>query len=334
MPNDYQRKRLPYGFVFWDVRETRQLKERNLSAERILEKNHYQPVMPATVDFQDTFEVFGREDIFNLKDHLGDRLALRNDVTVQIIKGFCNQLERDDIGSEVSRYYYNVPVFTDVRKNYPSLREVQQLGAEVIGAASEDAIFEVILIADQILKNVFDIPYRLVLSDIRLFHYLEKSFPESDFRSIVFRKDSDHLIQRMLAQGWDEESASLLSRNLLYCKGEKKLNEAVDSIQNKLSKTSTNDTNEKKVFIGKIKELLSGLTRFKNKLTSKGIPIDMEPLLLRKPKYYTGLLFEGYISDLSFPPLRGGSYDELISEYSNQNYPASGFALDMSSILR
>ncbi len=327
MPDYYQRKRLPYGFIFLDVAETKRLKSHALIAEKILEENQYQPVMPAVIDFRETFEIFGREDLFYLNDHLGDHLALRNDVTVQIIKGFCNQLDRKYIQSEVSRYYYNVPVFTDVKKNYPSLREVQQLGAEIIGAKSEEAVFEIIQISNKIFKEIFSIPYTLICGDIRLFNFLKSYFSYNELDDIIMKKNCDHLILLMIEKGWKKEIASLFSRNLLYCKEEKILNEAMRFIESKL-------TGNRQKFICQIREILKPLFRLKNKLITEGILVDIEPLLVRSPKYYTGLLFEGYISSLSSPPLRGGSYDKLISEYSNQNYPASGFALDMSSILR
>ena len=327
MLNHYQRKRLPYGFAFLDVAETKKLKSMGFIAETILENSQYQPVKPAAIDFQETFQVFGREDMFHLKDHLGDHLALRNDVTVQIIKGFCNQLERKDIQDKISRYYYNVPVFTDVRKNYPSLREVQQLGAEIIGANNEDAVFEIIQLTDKILNEACKMTYKLILSDVRLLHFIKEYFSHVELNDAIIKKDGNYLIALMIQEGWEEKNASLFYRSLLYYKGEQELNEAMREIHKNL-------TGEKKDFIDKIRTMLVPISQLKQKLEKCGISIDIDPLLTRKPKYYTSFLFEGYVSDLSFPPLRGGSYDKLISEYSHQNVPASGFALDMSSILR
>ncbi len=327
MPNHYQRKRLPYGFSFLDVTETKKLKSMGLIAEKILEDNQYQPVKPAAIDFEETFQVFGREDMFHLKDHLGDRLALRNDVTVQIIKGFCNQFERKDIQDEVSRYYYNVPVFTDVRKNYSSLREVQQLGAEIIGANSEDAVFEMIQLSDQILNKAFSMSYKLILGDMRLVYFIREHFSNIELNDIFIKKDADYLITSMVEEGWEERNARLFYRSLLYYKEEQELDNSMRIIQRSLKK-------EKKDFIDRIRELLTPIFQLKKKLDKHGISIDIDPLLTRRPKYYTDFLFEGYASNLSFPPLRGGSYDKLISQYSHENFPASGFSLDMSSILR
>ena len=327
--DQYQRKRLPYGFIFYDTEGTKKIKDTSYFAEKILSEHKYKPVMPSTIDFQDTFEIFGREDIFHLKDHLGDRLALRNDATVQIIKGFCNQLERKHIQPKISRYYYNIPIFTDLMKNHPSLREVQQLGAEIIGAKSIEAVYELIFLADQILKKVFEcFSYRLILGDINVFERIKKEFvsESNDLKKTIFRKDTHNMFELVINKGWKKEQAFLFVRNLLYTKSRKALEQAFGELNKTL------DHKQKKILTD-ISEMLSPLYDLQKKLKDKNIDVDIEPLLLRRPKYYTGLLFEGYISNCSFPPLRGGSYDKLVAEYSHQNYPASGFALDITSML-
>ena len=88
MLDEFKIKRLPYGFSFLNVEETRRFNTKSLEIQNILEAIHYEPITPSTLDFSDTFKVFGRNDAFTLKDRLGDDLSLRNDVTIQVIKGF------------------------------------------------------------------------------------------------------------------------------------------------------------------------------------------------------------------------------------------------------
>ena len=326
MPQNYKKKRIPYGFSFFDVSETKDLKDKNYLAEQILIKANYQPVLPSTLDFRETFDVFGREDIFYLKDHLGDQLALRNDVTIQVIKGFCHQLKRGSIQPEVYRYFYNVPVFTDVQKNYPALREVQQIGAEIIGATPAVAICELLVLADRILNKAFSTSYHLVIGDIRIFHAIQEEFPRKNLRGTILKRDSHDLISVMNDHGWKEEDAFIFAQNLLYCKGYKELFKSINGLSHKVG-------GEKKKFLDKIIEKLEPLNLLKGKLDDLNILVDLDPLVLRKPKYYTSFVFEGYTPKLSLPPLRGGAYDDIISVYSDQDCNASGFALDISSII-
>ena len=326
MPQDYQKKRIPYGFSFLDVSEARDLKEKSYLTEKILIKANYQPVLPSTLDYQETFEVFGRKDIFHLKDHLGDRLALRNDATIQVIKGFCHQLERESIQSGISRYFYHVPVFTDIQKNYPSLREVHQIGAEMIGADTVMAICELLVLLDRILNEVFSVPYYLIIGDVRIFHAIQEHFPGRDLSDAILKRDSHDLISLMNDQGWEAEDAFIFVQNMLYCKGYKELVGSLNELSHKVVRG-------KKNFLNKIIKKLEPLKQLKDKLNKLDITVDLDPLILRRPKYYTSFVFAGYTSKLSFPPLRGGAYDDIISVYSNQNYNASGFALDVSSII-
>ena len=56
--------------------------------------------------------------------------------------------------------------------------------------------------------------------------------------------------------------------------------------------------------------------------------------LVHELSYYTGLVFEGYISGTNEKILTGGAYDSLFSEFSNEyEYSACGFALNLSAIL-
>jgi ATP phosphoribosyltransferase regulatory subunit len=48
--------------------------------------------------------------------------------------------------------------------------------------------------------------------------------------------------------------------------------------------------------------------------------------------YYTGLTFEGYASDLGFPVLSGGRYDNLLG-FFGRPAPATGFSLKTNRIL-
>ncbi len=323
MPELFRRKRLPYGFTFLNTKETKELHKKSAKVESILANADYKPITPASIDFKETFQVFGRDDIFTLKDHLGDDLSLRNDVTVQVMKGFSNQLGNDFLKKDIFRYYYNVSIFTDIKKNYPLLREVQQLGAELIGLKSEKAIEELILIADKILKFFFESNYRILIGDIRIFYLFQENFKASNLKKLILNKNAPKLGEIITSFDWDPDIAFQFAQALLFFTGKENL---LEPIQKKMNR-------QQKEFLAEFKNKFNILKAFTRRIQKKGIPLIFEPLLVRRPEYYSGFLFEGYVPDLSFPPLRGGSYDFLMKEYSNHSMPASGFALDISSIM-
>ena len=324
MLEQFKRKRLPYGFTFLNVEETKNINKKSKLVESILTKAFYEPITPSTIDFSDTFEVFGRDDAFTLRDRLGDEISLRNDVTLQVIKGFSNQLESKFIKEDVSRYYYNVPVFKNIQKSYPTSREIRQIGAEVIGLQSEAAITELIILSDRIMKEVFKTPCKIILGNINIFNKFKKYLNEQQLGDIVLHKNTSKLSDFFYEQGLSKQDAFSLSRVLLLFESTQQLKIVFNDILGKSKKL--------KPFLEEMYEELLQLDKMCSVIQNKNILVEVEPLFTCKFSYYSGLMFEGYVKGISYPPLRGGSYDSMMAYYSKENLPASGFAIDITSL--
>ena len=326
MLDEFKIKRLPYGFSFLNVEETRRFNTKSLEIQNILEAIHYEPITPSTLDFSDTFKVFGRNDAFTLKDRLGDDLSLRNDVTIQVIKGFSNQLESKFIKEDVSRYYYNVPVFKNIQKLYPTSREIRQVGTEIIGLKSELAIIESISIINTLMNDVFNQPYKLILGNVLIFDKLKQYLQVNNLDAIILSKNTIKLSDLFIQSGFNSKDAFTLSKALLL-NLHYNLNEILQNLLYDIQIPSIQS------FLLELINSLKELERICGILKEKNIPIVVEPILTCRFNYYSGLSFEGYVQGLSYPPIRGGSYDLMMQQYSQQSAPATGFALDMSSIL-
>jgi len=325
--NDYQKYRVPYGFSFLGVEQTKTLQDKTRKAQQILLDNNYQRVMPSTLDYPETFQDFENYDSFQLRDGLGQDLALRNDVTVQVIKGFSNQMEVHEKSSDEIDLYYTVPVFKDIKRSYPTFREVYQIGAESIGVTSEKAVLKHIKIAHRILTECFDEKPIFLIGDIQAFQLFQKEYNDIDLREIIRNKDSYSFTEILNQKGWTYQNAMEFSHLMLFSPEIEEWNERWNALLEKIVDPKITALMKKleNIFNNFSKEILS--------LNENKISIHWEPFLIRKTEYYTGLIYEGYIRNLSFPPLRGGTYDNLVNEYSNSNMPASGFALDVSSIV-
>jgi hypothetical protein len=152
----YRKVSSPYGFSMYDVEATAALEKASRAAQDILRSHGFERIMPAMVDFPETFAEGTHSEMFSMKDNSGERLALRNDITAQVIKGYVRQIE-SKAGHDVRRFFYAAPVYKDVRKNYPLPREIYQIGGEVVGEKAENSLPELISISQKILSDVFNL---------------------------------------------------------------------------------------------------------------------------------------------------------------------------------
>ena len=322
MNAQYKRKRNPPGFMFLDAQATKRLQSSNREAQQVLENAGFERVMPASIDYPETFtNIQGRR--FQFRDANGADLNLRNDVTVQVIKGYSNQLEESE--QQIRKFFYTVPVFSDEEGQ---LREVYQVGAEYIGENEEKSIPELIELSYKILTGAFNRNPMIIISDIRNFTILSKHVYSEFLKENVRKKNAPELASLFIEKGYTAAVAGELSRALLYSSllpGE--------TSWSQLEELGKKVTNEQKSFVEEILASLEKLTDLARKMQKLNIPVVCEPLKIRKADYYSGFLFEGYIEGLSFSPLRGGAYDNLVEEYSQRKMNASGFALDATSLV-
>ncbi len=318
MNQDFRRKRPAYGFPFLDAKATRELEEKSRHAQGLLQAAGYERVMPPALDFPETFAVFESYDSFRLRDRLGEDLSLRSDVTVQIMKGFANLFARRELPQKI---YYTVPVYRDIRRSYPSLREVWQVGAECIGLKSEQAIPELIRLALRIMDETFQIEFALLVSDIRALLAFERWLHNDSLRDSLVNRNAPRFAAMMSAQSIGTHAANELARLLLY--------PPVSAVDFHVQWQALRD-NLPATVVTTCEQCWEEGRRL---VASLGDPrVVFEPLLASKTFYYSGLFFEGYVPSLTQPPVRGGAYSELLREYSEMNLPAAGFAVDLSSL--
>jgi len=328
----YKRHRIPRGFVFLNDKSTKVLQDKTRATQDYLVAADYIRVMPPALDYPETFELYDKAGFFSTVDQNGDRLALRSDVTVQVIKSFAHQLEVEAASNEVHRFYYTVPVFRNLKREYPPLREVIQSGAEIIGEKSELAIIELIELASEVFQGALGKDLHVVVSDVRINKALRKLITNKnqqiDFEQYVLFKNAPELAKLLESCGWTKEASLKLSREFLFPNPKGDLvKEIVSLIQGHHDKVKIQELSN--TFLSCAKSLQMIVE--KCAIPSKNI--HWEPMLTRKTQYYSSFIFEGYIPDVSYPPLRGGSYDNLLREYSDYDLPASGFALDMNAFI-
>ncbi|MCS6984556.1 MAG: ATP phosphoribosyltransferase regulatory subunit [Leptospiraceae bacterium] len=317
MDSNFRRRRPAYGFPFLDVQTTAILEEKSRLAQSILQRSGYRRIMPPALDFPETFSVYQGYESFRLRDGLGEDLALRSDVTVQVMKAMGNLFGKDQ---GIQKIYYALSVYRDIRKNYPSLREIWQIGAENLGEMPEKSMRELLPLATEILRQVFKASYTILLGDIRVLLSLEKFFGERSLRSVVYRRNAPQF-KDILAQKMEEKKAQHLSLFLLY---------PPQSAQEFFSLWEEYRSSFPQELVFQIEGYWQKLHELCAEFPDENI--KWEPLLSSPTLYYSGWFFEIYIPTLREPPVRGGEYKELLRKYSEKDLPACGFALDLSSL--
>lgn len=321
--NIYKTHRSPYGFYFHDCKTTEKIDAITHVLEEKLKNENFKKIIPAAIDYPETFEIYNHTESIRFRDHLGEDLSLRNDATVSVIKGITNHLEYEKITASDHRYFYILPVYKDIKKNYPASREVLQLGVEWIGLQEDQAFPKLIDLASNLLKTIYDKNPTLLIGDVSIFYELSKKLNDPDFKNIILHRDATALKQILEKKEWIHPAS--LVNELLFPSDD------WFSIIKEINAECTNI--DQREFLSFLLKTAEARTPQIEQLKAKYPETYFEPLLIRKADYYSGALFEFYLDGIQNSPLRGGSYDGLIKKYSYFDLPAAGFALDISSLI-
>lgn len=313
-PAGYRKVSSPYGFSMLGVEASAELERKSRAAQEIVRAHGYERIMPAMIDYPETFSENSHAEMFSVKDNSGERLAVRNDITAQVIKGYVRQLEqRKELA--LRKFYYAAPVYKDVRKNYPLPREIYQIGCEVIGENADRELVSLIAIARQILSEVFSLASATQVSSVELRNVFAEKLG-SAYRDAESRRDAPGLAGLMQnAFSLTEADARKLAVSLFYPAKEAGMPAGLQFLPNEVRVAVEKAANETAAFV--------------EKLRSSGIDAYWQPLSEPRSAYYTGIFFETYVPGFTEPMARGGVYNDLVRRYGQFDAGACGFALDM-----
>ncbi len=256
------------------------------------------------------------DEVITFTDSNGRLLALKPDVTLSIIKN-----STDEKG-QLQKLYYNENVYR-VSAGTHNFKEIMQAGLECIGDLSFYDISEVVLLAAKSLSlisesYVLDISHMgliaAVLEDSGLSHQGKK-------QALIFlnQKNPHELLALCKAEGVDCEKAEKLS--LLA-----RLSGDSEEILNVLKKIITTE-DEKKAF----EEFFALFEIIKEAGLSQNVRIDFS--VGNNMKYYSGVVFNGYIEGIPTSVLSGGQYDKLLRKMKKES-SAIGFAIYLDLLER
>ena len=244
----------------------------------------------------------------------GERVVLRPEGTIPTVRLYIDNLA----DKKLARLFYviNTFIFEETgREN----REKWQCGVELIGADSISADVELITLSLEVLKKLGLKNIELKLSHAGLIRALLTGFglsPQEQGKVFDQILDGDVAVLTRLKAKTPDLARLLMP--LLDMKGE----------------NAAFLRNLKTMFSSSLPEFMPALDNFigvTDLLTVMGQKYQIDIASGRGFEYYTGMIFQMFAGDTKLGG--GGRYDALIPLMGGKNIPASGFALQMNTLM-
>lgn len=277
--------------------------------KQVFESFGFQPIETPTLEYASTLTgKYGDEAdrlIYTFKDKGDRQVGLRYDLTVPISKVLT--IYQNQINLPLKRYQVQ-PVWRADKPQKGRYREFVQCDIDTFGTTSPTADAEIIAILYTCLSKLgfsqftININSRLVLNKL-----LDSTGIKKDKKRILQTLDK---IGKIGIKGVTQE---------LTNKGLSKA--VINTILDKI-KSIKPDQNLKKVF---------------DAIADFGIPKNFykfDPTLVRGLDYYTGTIFETYVTKPKIGSITGGGrYDNLIKDLGGPDVPAVGTSLGLDRII-
>lgn len=295
--------------------------ERNL--REIIHLYGYEDIQTPTFEF---FDVFSKEvgttpskELYKFFDKEGNTLVLRPDFTPSIArcaaKYFCDE-------NRPLRFSYMGNTFTNTSNLQGKLKEVTQMGAELINDGSVEADAEMINMVIKALLNTGLQRFQISIGEVEYFKGLCEEAgldedTESELRAYISGKNY-FAAQELLSEKQIKEpyKSSLLS--------------VADMFGNMCSLPDARKLVSNSRSLQAIERLETLYEVLKAYGVEKYVSFDLG--MLSKYKYYTGFIFRAYTYGVGDAIVKGGRYDRLLHQFGKEA-PAVGFALVIDNIL-
>ncbi len=285
----------------------------------------YEDIETPTFEF---FDVFGREigttpskELYKFFDKEGNTLVLRPDFTPSIgrcaAKYFMEQ-------SVPVRLTYLGNTYTNTSSLQGKLKEVTQMGVELIGDPSVMADAEMVHLAVTSLKASGLKEFQVSIGEIGFFKGIcEEAMldeeTEMNLREFISNKNyfgAEELLQSNKKLK-PEKIESFLKITELFGSYEV-LEEALELVNNKRSEHA----------ISRLQQLYELLSMYGDE---KYVSFDLG--LISKYHYYTGIIFKGYTYGVGDAVVTGGRYDSLLS-YFGKDAASIGFVINVDGLMQ
>lgn len=238
-------------------------------------------------------DFLGSDRIITFSDSTGRLLAMKPDVTLSIVK---NAPQEPGV---IQKVYYNENVYRD-------FREMMQTGLECVGDLGDYEIAEVTVLAAKSMA-LLGKPFVLEISHVGLISAVLEPLNDEARRTAMqcLRRKSGHELKEVAGECWPKLKEMLACRNDLRA----------------LAGVLTT---------GAEKNALAELSRLLQLVRSAGFErqVRVDFSVSSDLKYYSGVVFQGFLAGIPRAVLSGGQYDRLPRKLG-RNSRAIGFAIGL-----
>ena len=298
-----------------------------LNAEKAIQEKlngyGYEDIQTPTFEF---FDVFSKEigttpsnELYKFFDKEGNTLVLRPDFTPSIAR--CAAKYYMDESAPI-RFCYMGNTFTNTNNLQGKLKEVTQMGAELMNDGSVEADGELIALVVESLLAAGLKDFQVSIGEVEYFKGICEEFgiPEDtvdDLRELISNKNLFGAEELLRERGITAEAREKISKISALFGNVDTLAEAEKQVNNQRSQKA----------IQRLKDLYEVLCSYG---VARYVSFDLG--MLSKYHYYTGVIFKVYTYGVGDAIVKGGRYDELLGYFGKQA-PAIGFVVVIDDLL-
>lgn len=283
----------------------------------------YQQIRTSTFESYDLYSsvsgTIPQNEMIKTIDPTGGVLVLRPDVTIPITQEIAAKQHRL---SNNMRYFYVLDVFHQSFSEKSS-KERTQAGVECFGDSSKETDAEVIALAANTLTDLGELNFKIEVGHAGFFKELVEEMALAD-------KDLEQLKRYIQAKNMTEIGPFLINLGV-----EARLVEAMLMIpmlygqpEDVIERAKTIALNDR--MVAELQGLIDVYQLLQAYEVEANIVFDLG--LINHMDYYSGIIFQGFINNVSRPVLMGGRYDHLADQF-DASIPAIGFAFEIDALL-
>lgn len=298
-----------------------------LNAQKLIHEKFslygYEDIQTPTFEF---FDVFSKEiettpsrELYKFFDKEGNTLVLRPDFTPSMARCAAKYFMDKDVPI---RFCYQGNTFTNTGNLQGKLKEVTQMGAELMGDGSIHADGEMIAMMIESLLAAGLSEFQVSIGEVEYFRGICRQVGLSEeveyqLRDYISGKNIFGAQEFLLEKGIDAKTTEMLLR-ITDCFG------ALDALD-KAEALVNNDCS--KMAVDRLKKLYEVLCAYG---VEKYVSFDLG--MLSRYNYYTGVIFKVFTYGVGDAIAKGGRYDKLL-EYFGKKAPAIGFMVVIDDLM-
>lgn len=283
----------------------------------------FEDIQTPTFEF---FDVFSREigtipskELYKFFDKEGNTLVLRPDFTPSMARCAAKYFMEHQ---EPIRFSYMGNTFTNTSNLQGKLKEVTQMGAELINDVSVEADAEMISLVIEALINTGLKRFQIAIGQVEYFKGLcqEAGLDEETeyaLRNCISGKNFFAAQELLEERNVKEPYRSVLLKAADMFVSMTSLGEARKLVHNERSLAA----------IDRLEQLYEVL-----KLYGVEEYVSFDLGMLSKYNYYTGVIFKAYTYGVGNAVVKGGRYDNLLHQFGKEA-PAIGFTIVVDDIM-